>query len=55
MDSIRSFSLVVLVWLASACPAAVRTGLDNVEAHRALFAGKRIGIIANHTAYDRQG
>ncbi len=55
MTSIRSFSLVVLVWLASACPAAVRTGLDHVEAHHALFAGKRIGIIANHTAYDRQG
>lgn len=55
MTSIRTFVLVVLVWLASACPAAVRTGLDNVEAHRALFANKRIGIIANHTSYDRQG
>jgi len=35
--------------------AAVRTGLDGVDTHRALFEGKRIGIIANHTAYDSQG
>lgn len=55
MKSTRMFGLVVLVCLASACPGAVRTGLDNVEAHRALFTGKRIGIIANQTAYDRQG
>lgn len=55
MTSIRSFGLVVLVWVASACPAAVHTGLDLVEAHRAMFSNKRIGIIANHTSYDRQG
>jgi uncharacterized protein YbbC (DUF1343 family) len=35
--------------------ATVRTGLDGVDAHRTLFEGKRIGIIANHTACDSQG
>lgn len=33
------------------CTAAVRTGLDNVGAHKRLFIGKRVGIITNHTAY----
>jgi uncharacterized protein YbbC (DUF1343 family) len=33
----------------------VQTGLDRVNAHRSLFAGKRIGIIANHTAYGSHG
>jgi len=33
------------------CAASVRTGLDNVGAHKRLFMGKRVGIITNHTAY----
>jgi len=37
------------------CLAVVRTGLDHVGAHRELFAGKRVGIIANQTACDRRG
>jgi len=41
--------------LAGVCPAAVRTGLDNVGLHKELFEGKRIGIIANHTSYDSGG
>ena len=46
-----------LVWmgLVSVGSAAVRTGLDCAAAHRTLFAGKRVGIIANHTACDARG
>lgn len=44
-----------LLSLAGVCPAAVRTGLDNVGLHKELFEGKRIGIIANHTSYDSGG
>jgi len=44
--------IVVLAGLAADCPGAVRTGLDNVDVHRGLFEGKRIGIIANHTSYN---
>jgi uncharacterized protein YbbC (DUF1343 family) len=44
-----------LGWLAGQCPAAVRTGLDNVGQHTDLFKGKRVGIIANHTSYNNQG
>jgi uncharacterized protein YbbC (DUF1343 family) len=47
--------IVVLAGLAADCPGAVRTGLDDVGAHRKLFEGKRIGIIANHTSYDGTG
>jgi uncharacterized protein YbbC (DUF1343 family) len=47
--------LTVLLSLVATCPAAVRTGLDNVGLHRDLFAGKRVGIIANHTSYNSDG
>jgi len=42
-------------WLTGNCPAAVRTGLDNVGAHKDLFKGQRVGIIANHTSYNSSG
>lgn len=32
----------------------VQTGLDSVDDYKSLFAGKRVGIITNHTAYDSQ-
>ncbi len=35
--------------------AKVRVGLDRVGEYRQLFAGKHLGIIANHTAYDSRG
>jgi len=54
MKTTRTLGLALQVWLTVACTAGVRTGLDNVTGHRSLFAGQRIGIIANHTAYDRQ-
>lgn len=31
------------------------TGLDRVGLYKEVFEGKRLGIIANHTAYDRDG
>lgn len=31
------------------------TGLDRVAEYKNVFEGKRLGIITNHTAYDRQG
>ncbi|MCL5282699.1 MAG: DUF1343 domain-containing protein [Planctomycetes bacterium] len=46
---------LLTAWLAVACPAAVRTGLDNIGAHTDLFKGKRLGIIANHTSYNSEG
>ena len=42
-------------WLAGCCPAAVRTGLDNINEWNEVFKGKRVGIIANHTSYNNQG
>ena len=31
------------------------TGLDRADEYKNVFEGKRLGIIANHTAYDRDG
>jgi len=48
----------MLVLTASACvshAAQVKTGLDSINEYRALFAGQRIGIIANQTAQSAQG
>jgi uncharacterized protein YbbC (DUF1343 family) len=47
--------ILTVAWLTASCPAAARTGLDNMGRHKDLFAGKRIGIIANHTSYDSEG
>lgn len=47
--------LLLAGWLATACPAAVRTGLDNVGSGTDLFKGDRLGIIANHTSYNSEG
>ncbi|MGB2807562.1 MAG: DUF1343 domain-containing protein [Sedimentisphaerales bacterium] len=33
----------------------MKTGLDNINSYRHLFDGKRVGIITNHTAYNRSG
>jgi len=46
---------VLLAWSSLAGGATVRTGLDCVAAHESLFKGRRVGIIANHTAHDSQG
>jgi uncharacterized protein YbbC (DUF1343 family) len=44
-----------MAWFTGASSAAVRTGLDNVGRHKDLFAGQRVGIIANHTSYNSEG
>ena len=41
--------------MLSSCCGSVKTGLDRVSEYKDLFQGKRLGIIANHTAYDRSG
>ena len=41
--------------MLSCCQGAVRTGLDRVGAYKNVFEGKRLGIIANHTTYDKDG
>jgi len=45
---------LILAWFSSTCTAVVRVGLDRVDAYETLFKGRRIGIIANHTAYDSE-
>jgi uncharacterized protein YbbC (DUF1343 family) len=55
MRPVRTLCFSVLTVLATACSATVRTGLDNITSSSRLFAGQRIGIIANQTSYDRQG
>jgi uncharacterized protein YbbC (DUF1343 family) len=49
------FGILLAGWLSNTCPAAVRTGLDNVAAHAHLFQGQRLGIIANHTSFTSAG
>jgi uncharacterized protein YbbC (DUF1343 family) len=41
--------------MLSSCYGSVKTGLDRVGDYRNVFEGKRLGIVANHTAYDRDG
>ncbi len=42
--------LLALAWLIADCPAAVQTGLDTVGEYKDLFAGRRVGLVANHTS-----
>lgn len=55
MKPSRTICALILAWSLSPCAASVQTGLDCVGAHPALFEGKRLGIIANHTAYNSRG
>jgi len=41
--------------LAGGCRSEVLTGLDRPDQLRPLLGGKRVGIVTNHTARDRQG
>ena len=49
--------LICLCLLSIRCAPdrEVRVGLDSAHERHALFAGKRLGIITNHTAYDSDG
>ncbi len=55
MRLMKAVSVLIVLWLTSHCPAAVRTGLDSIGEHKDLFQGKRVGIIANHTSYNSTG
>lgn len=53
-----SITLIVSIVLTSpptAGRATVKTGLDNISSYKHLFRGKRVGIITNHTAYNKDG
>ncbi|MCU0916523.1 MAG: DUF1343 domain-containing protein, partial [Planctomycetes bacterium] len=53
--NLKGIGILLAVGLAATCSASVRTGLDDVAAHRELFQGRRVGIIANHTSCNREG
>lgn len=55
MRLVKAGCLLLLPWLIADCPAAVQAGLDVVAGHKELFAGRRIGIIANHTSLNGDG
>ncbi|KPK77878.1 MAG: hypothetical protein AMJ79_01865 [Phycisphaerae bacterium SM23_30] len=45
--------ILVLMTLISSCADFVKTGLDQVGSYESIFQNKRLGIITNHTAYNR--
>ncbi|MCP4645499.1 MAG: DUF1343 domain-containing protein, partial [bacterium] len=55
MKTLTMTSVLLLAWSGLADGATVRTGLDRLEAYESLFKGRRVGIIANHTAHDSEG
>jgi len=58
MERIGSAKTAVILGLFvtfTVCHGAVKTGLDRVGAYKEIFQGKRLGIIANHTAYSSDG
>jgi uncharacterized protein YbbC (DUF1343 family) len=55
MKSTKTISISILFVMLSCCNGSVKTGLDRVGEHKNLFEGRRLGIIANHTAYDSDG
>jgi len=55
MRRLKAISFLTVLGLVGACPAAVRTGLDNIDARKGLFQGRRVGIIANHTSCNAEG
>ncbi|MEJ2702800.1 MAG: DUF1343 domain-containing protein [Sedimentisphaerales bacterium] len=55
MKSPKAIMILGSLVMLCSCYASVKTGLDRVSEYKDLFQGKRLGIIANHTAYDRNG
>lgn len=55
MRPTRTISIFTVFVMLSCCRGAVMTGLDRVSLYKEVFEGKRLGIITNHTGYDRQG
>lgn len=52
MKPAKTTLIIVLFIMLESCYGSVKTGLDRVVAYENLFEGRRLGIIANHTAYD---
>ncbi len=48
-------SLLLMAGCQSKAKQPVLTGLDRVPEFKQLFVNQRLGIIANHTAFNRQG
>ena len=55
MKPTKTTWILILFVMLSCCRGAIKTGLDRVGAYKNVFEGRRLGIIANHTAYDRDG
>jgi uncharacterized protein YbbC (DUF1343 family) len=47
--------ILIFFVILSCCYGSVKTGLDRVAVYKDVFEGRRLGIIANHTAYDTDG
>ncbi len=57
MNKLRFFILLcfILISITTVPAQTVLTGLDQIEEYHALFAGKRVGIVTNHTACNSAG
>jgi uncharacterized protein YbbC (DUF1343 family) len=55
MKPAKTISIFTIFMMLSCCRGAVMTGLDRVATYKDVFEGRRLGIIANRTAYDREG
>jgi len=54
--SLKELTLILLMFYTSSCRKQdVLSGLDQIAENSHLFEGKRVGLIANHTAVDRSG
>jgi uncharacterized protein YbbC (DUF1343 family) len=55
MKPTKTISIFTIFVMLSCCRGDVMTGLDRVDLYKEVFEGRRLGIITNHTAYDRDG
>jgi len=55
MKPAKTTLIIVLFIMLANCYGSVKSGLDRVGAYKDVFEGRRLGIIANHTAYDSEG
>ncbi|MCK4628932.1 MAG: DUF1343 domain-containing protein [Sedimentisphaerales bacterium] len=54
MRTVNTFIKIIVIIMLGGCRNRVETGLDRISTCQHLFRGKRIGIITNHTAYNRR-
>lgn len=55
MTAIVGILITLCLSAQPVCDEPVLTGLDIIESRHSLFANKRVGIVTNHTAYNRNG